>query len=113
MLCIDLLNMNFYEVPAFGHFSFLLFKNWGVVTGNSHSTEVFITNRLRPFCGCFCREDPFLGQLWEEVGKETRERAGEANAVLMPGAVLAEVDMQNQGATASGSGSYPEPRFLV
>lgn len=36
-----------------------------------------------------------------------RERESEENTLLMLQAVLVEVDMQNRGATAWGSGSHP------
>lgn len=70
-------------------------------------TETILTDKSRSVPGCFCRQQGlFLGQILEEVEKGN---AGEwkETVLLMLRAVLAEVDMQNHGAKASGSGSYP------
>lgn len=50
MLYIDLLYVNFYEVPAI-RVIFLLYKIWKVMTGNS--IRGFITKRFRLSVGVF------------------------------------------------------------
>jgi len=47
----------------------------------------------------------FWVRFWKRQRKEINAREWKENVLLMLQAVLAEVDMQNQGAKASGSGS--------
>lgn len=102
MSYIDLLYMNSYEVPAV-RLVFCFLKLWGQWQRTAQRFLLQINSDLSVdvFVGSICFWVSFRKR-WRRKWERVRE-----NVLLMLRAVPAEVDMQNYGSAASGSGSYP------
>lgn len=97
------------KVLRFGDNFFFFSKCAGLISGSGGETFFFFSHCVINSDLCMAvfvgSGNCFWVRFWKRQRKEINAREWKENVLLMLQAVLAEVDMQNQGAKASGSGS--------